>query len=305
MTIVVLGSINIDLVAEVPRLPSRGETLRSSRFYRVPGGKGANQAVAAARQGAAVRLVGRVGDDEFGRALIAGLRSEEIDIDGVAVDGSVPTGTALISVADGGENTIVTVGGANHAVGDDELRFLESVIDDAWILLVQLEIPLEVVREGVAIAGRAGVPVLLDPAPVTDLPDAMLTGVAWITPNVRETEVLTGIAPLTEVDAKLAAEALRGRGIAHVAITLGGEGCFYSGIEGSFAVAAPSVSVIDTVASGDAFNGSLAAALDSGDDVGSALRRACAAGALAATRPGAQPSLPTRADVDELLSRPS
>jgi ribokinase len=175
------------------------------------------------------------------------------------------------------------------------------MLSRASLFCVQLEIPMRVVERAVTLAREAGVAVMLDPAPVTALPDSLLTSVAWITPNALETEMLTGTAPLDEADARRAAEMLRARGVEHVAITRGAEGCFYSGPEGSFRVDAPSVDVVDTVASGDAFNGALAAAIAGGEDVGSALERACAAGALAATRPGAQPSLPTAADVDRLL----
>ena len=280
-----------------------GETLRGSSFDVVPGGKGANQAVAAARLGASVRMVGAVGDDDFGPGLIASLANAGVDTSGVTVDAGAPTGVASILVAESGENSIVTFGGANHRVGRTELLALDERLADASVLLVQLEIPAAVVQDAVRRAHARGVVVILDPAPVAPLPDDLLADVDWITPNVVETEAITGTAPLTETDASRAAKMLRDRGIDHVAITLGAEGCFYSGAEGSFRLESPSVDVVDTVAAGDAFNGALAAALDRTDDVGTALERACAAGALATASRGAQPSMPTAAEVDALLKR--
>jgi ribokinase len=301
MSIVVLGSLNMDLVVEAPRLPLAGETLRGTRFHLAPGGKGANQAVAAARQGARVAIVGCVGSDDFGPRLVASLNDADVDTGGVSIDPGAPTGVASIVVGANGENQIVTVGGANHRVGRADLHALDGHLADASMLLVQLEIPMDVVAAAVRRARARGVGVLLDPAPVAPLPDTLYADVEWITPNVVETQVLTGIAPLTESDARRAGECLRERGVEHVAITLGAEGCFYTGAEGSFRVAAPPVDAIDAVGAGDAFAGALAAALTGGEGVGTALERAVAAGALATTKRGAQPSLPTAADVDVLL----
>jgi len=301
--IFVFGSINIDLVVTAPRLPLAGETLRGTSFFTSPGGKGANQAVAAARLGAAVAIVGAVGDDDFGARLVASLADAGVDTSGIGIDPAAPTGVACIVVAATGENVIVTAGGANHRVGRGELHRLDERLPDASVLLVQLEIPVDVVAAAIRRAHARGVTVVLDPAPVTEVPDAVLTDVDWITPNVVETEALTGIAPLTETDARRAAGVLRDRGVDHVAITLGAEGCYYAGAEGSFRVDAPSVAVVDTVAAGDAFNGALAASLDAGADVTTALERAVAAGALATTKPGAQPSMPTGAEVDALIAR--
>ena len=303
MTIVVLGSINADLVVRAPRLPLAGETLRGTSFAVVPGGKGANQAVAAARHGATVSIVGAVGADDFGPRLVDALEQNRVDTSGVTVDPDAATGVASIVVSESGDNAIVTVGGANHRVGRTELRALDERLPDATVFLVQLEIPIAVVQDAVRRAHARGTVVVLDPAPVAALGDDLLADVDWITPNVIEAEVLTGIAPLDESDARRAAEMLRRRGVDHVVITLGAEGCVYSGAEGSFRVEPPSVDVVDTVAAGDAFNGTLAASLDRGDDVGTALERACAAGALATTRSGALPSMPTGAEVDALLAR--
>jgi ribokinase len=247
-------------------------------------------------------MVGSVGDDDFGPRLVDALTVAGVDASGVGVDQGAPTGIASIVVASDGDNAIVTFGGANHRVGQAELHRVDDRLPDASMLLVQLEIPMDVVAAAVRRARARGVVVLLDPAPVAALPETLFADIDWITPNVLETEVLTGIAPLTEADARRAGGVLRERGVEHVAITLGAEGCFYTGAEGSFRVAAPSVAVVDTVGAGDAFAGALAAALDAGADVGSALERAVAAGALATTKRGAQPSLPTREEVDALIA---
>lgn len=299
--IIVLGSINMDLVVEAPRLPKPGETLRGRAFHSGPGGKGANQAVAAALQGATTRLIGRVGADDFGDQLVKGIRASGVGVSGVNVDHDAPTGLALITVADDGEDAIVTVRGANANVGRDELDALERQLARAIVLMIQLEIPMQVVTTAAAMAREAGVIVVLDPAPAADLPSELLANVSWITPNETETEVLIGIVPSDDESAARAADVIRDRGVDRVAITLGSRGCFYSGPDGAFAVPAPKVRTIDSVGAGDAFNGALAAALLAGRSPAEMLRRACAAGAVATTRRGAQASLPTAAEMERAL----
>jgi ribokinase len=279
VTIVVLGSINVDLVVRTPHLPVAGETLRGGEFSTVIGGKGANQAVAAHRLGADVKLIGRVGDDDFGRRALASL---DVDTSGITVDPDAPTGVALITVAEDGSNTIVTAGGANHRIGDGELRTLEGALYGADFLLVQLEVPMRVVEAAVRMAQGASVPVMLDPAPYAPLPEAVLAGLDWITPN--------------EVEAGAFGD-LRAAGVRNVVVTRGADGCVHNG---ELRVAAPAVGAVDTVACGDAFNAALAVALSEGRPTEDALGFACAAGALTATKHGAQTSLPTRADVDRL-----
>jgi ribokinase len=301
MTVLVLGSINMDLVVETPRLPKAGETLRGRAFHSGPGGKGANQAVAAALQGATTRLIGRVGADDFGDQLVGSLRGYGIGVSGINIDHNAATGLALICVDDDGENTIVTVRGANGNVGRQELEILERLLARAIVFMVQLEIPLDVVGTAVAAAREAGVIVVLDPAPVTELPAKLLTNVSWITPNSTETEALTGIVPSDVEAAARAADALRTRGVSRVALKLGARGCFYSGPDGQLSVPAPEVRAVDSVGAGDAFNGALAAALVAGHSPAEILRRATAAGAIATTKRGAQPSLPTAAELDRVL----
>lgn len=301
MSVLVFGSINLDLVVEAPRLPQPGETLRGTAFHTSPGGKGANQAVAAARQGAPTRLIGRVGGDDFGEQLVEAIRAAGVRVSAINVDRDAPTGVALICVAETGENTIVTVKGANGNVGAEELGVLERIRLQSLVLLMQLEIPVPVATAAAESAREAGLIVILDPAPVTELPDALLANVSWITPNETETKELTGIDPSDTERAAQAGEILRARGVERVVLKLGSRGCAYVGPEGTISIASPEVNAIDTVGAGDAFNGALAAALIAGHDVEGALRRASAAGAIAATRRGALPSLPTRAEVEAAL----
>lgn len=288
----------MDLVIEAPRLPSSGETLKGASFRYTPGGKGANQAVASALQGAPTRLIGRVGGDDFGHQLLDGLRSNGVRVSSANVDLGASTGVALITVAATGENTIVTVGGANHRVGYDELSALSKALRTARVLLVQLEIPLDVVHAAVADARQAGVVVVLDPAPAAPLAAEFLRKVDWITPNATEAEVLTGIRIENDGDAVRAAEILGEMGVSNVVITLGPQGCYYSGPSAHEFIPAPAVDVVDTVAAGDAFNGTLAAGLVQDLDPLIVLRRACIAAAIACTRRGALESLPSAREVD-------
>jgi ribokinase len=298
MTVVVLGSINADVVLNVPTLPRPGETIRATQAATFPGGKGANQAVAASRMGAQTVLIGRVGDDASGRTTRASLETDGVDVTSVHIDPDVPTGTALITVAADGQNTIVTSGGANHRVGRRELDALRAALDHATVFVVQLEIPMDVVVEAVSLATTAGVLVMLDPAPVAPLTDPLLAQLSWITPNETEAHALTGVADPSE-----AARALHERGVANAVVTTGEHGCVVAGPDGALAsYAPPTVTAVDTVACGDAFTGALAAELAGGVAAADAIRSACAAGALAATRRGAQPSLPTLDEVRRLLS---
>jgi ribokinase len=287
--IVVVGSINEDIVLSTPRLPLPGETVRATAVATYPGGKGANQAVAAARMGATVELVGRVGRDAAGERVLEALRADGVGTSQITVDGGAPTGTALITVAEDGTNTIVTVGGANHRVGVPELRAYDELLVRAEIVLVQLEIPMEVVESVVIRADARGVPVILDPAPVRELSPDVLRCATWITPNEREAAELTGMGDHYE-----AAREVYGRGVENVALTRGDRGCLYVGLDGTYEIDAPQVDAIDTVACGDAFNGALAAALIEDVPPRLALLRAVTAGSEAATKRGAYPSLPER-----------
>lgn len=301
MSIVVFGSINMDLVASVPHLPQAGETLSGGGFATVPGGKGANQAVACARLGVPTAFVGRVGGDGFGSELRRGLEREGVGVDGLAVASDLPSGIAVITVDAKGENTIVVVAGANGAVGEADLAALERQIAGAKLLLIQLEVPLAAVQAAAAAARASGAMVVLDPAPAQPLPAALLRHVDIITPNESEAAALVGFALADDAAIARAAEALCELGAGCAIIKLGGRGAYM--LAGGRGVWLPAFAVdaVDTVAAGDAFNGALAAALSLGLPLETAARWGAAGGALATTRRGAQAAMPTRAELAALL----
>jgi ribokinase len=303
LRIVVVGSINMDLVARVPRLPRPGETVQGSTFSQMPGGKGANQAVAAALLGADVTMIGRVGDDVFGQQLVAALVGRGVRTEHVQITPNCPSGLALIGVEDCGQNVITLIGGANQRLFPTDVRAREVVIRDADALLVQLEVPQETVVAAVAIARKHGILTILDPAPAPPawLPDE-LYAVDLISPNQTEAEALTGIAVTTTADAVRAATALHGRGVRRVVIKLGDRGALASEIGGeAIQIPAMQVQVVDTTAAGDAFTAALAVALVEDRSLAEATRFACVAGSLATTRAGAQDAMPKRAEIEAIL----
>jgi ribokinase len=302
VAVVVFGSINMDLVVRTPRLPTPGETLTGHTFFTAPGGKGANQAVACARLGAPTRMVGRVGDDLFGEQLRASLRSFGVQDDGVLTTPG-PSGVALIAVDDTAENTIVIVPGANGAVSIADIPRLERALDGARALLLQLEVPIETVVAAARAAHTRGVTVILDPAPALPLPDELYALADIITPNEHEAATLTGIAVRDDQGAIAAARALIARGARRVAIKLGARGALTADTEGEQFWSSFTVTPVDTVAAGDAFNGGLAVALSEGRSFNEAIRWGLAAGALSVTRHGAQPSMPERNEVLTLLAQ--
>lgn len=300
MTIVVFGSINMDLVVRTPRLPAPGETLTGHTFFTAPGGKGANQAVACARLGALTRMVGRVGNDLFGEQLRISLRSAGVlDDDVLTTPG--PSGVALIAVDDAAENTIVIVPGANGAVSSEDIPRLEQALDGARVLLLQLETPLATVMAAARAARARGVTVILDPAPALPLPDELYALADMLTPNESEAAALTGIPVHDEQSAAAAARALLARGARTVIIKLGARGALVADANGARLWPAFTVTPVDTVAAGDAFNGGLAVALSEGRPFEEAIRWGLAAGALSVTKPGAQPSMPDRRELLALL----
>ena len=299
--VVVVGSTNTDLTMRVPRIPARGETILGHGFRTTGGGKGANQAVAAARAGGAVLFVSAVGADAFGERALKALREEGIDVDGVRQVPGVASGVALILVDDVGENSIAVAPGANHELTREDVEPLAHLLEPGDALLLQLEIPLDAVQAAVDLGRRRGARVILNPAPARALPNALLSGVSLITPNEGEAARLTGVR--IEGDAALAeaAEALRRGGVRDVLITLGPRGVFAS-LNGELERVPPfSVTAIDTTAAGDVFNGTLATALVEGQPVGSAIRFASAAAAISVTRAGAQASAPRRDEIEAFL----
>lgn len=304
MAIIVLGSINMDLVARVPRLPTAGETLLGQSLDTIPGGKGANQAVAAARLGAETRMIGRVGQDSFGPMLLNSLQSAGVATQEITVDTSTSSGTALIAVAQSGENQIIVVPGANGQVGETELNQLAAQIGPADILLLQFEVPLAVVMRAAAIAHQAGATVIVDPAPAyADLPASFYPHIHILTPNQIETEQLVDFPIIDDHSADQAIQILHQRGANTVILKLGGAGVRVGTPTNTFSVPAFSVHAVDTVAAGDAFNGGLAVALTEGKPMAEAVVWASAVAALSVTQSGAQSSLPRRARVETFLQQ--
>ncbi len=300
--IVVLGGINMDLVTYSDRFPGDGETVVGRRFVTYAGGKGANQAVAAARMGGRTAMVGRVGDDIFGPQLLEGMRQVGIDVSRVAVWPGETSGIAVISIDGSAQNRIVQVLGANATCAEAESARTIAAIADASVLMLQLEVPLEVSLAAARAARAAGTTVMLDPGPVRPFPEELLHLADIVTPNETEAEALVGF-PVNDLEAaeQAAGELLR-RGAGTAVVKMGAQGaCFatrdLSGFQPPFLVDA-----VDSVAAGDAFNGALAVSLAEGWSLGEAVRISCAAGALAVTTVGAQDSMPTREAVEALLS---
>jgi len=300
--IVVVGSINIDLVVKTDRLPLPGETLLGGHFQTHHGGKGANQAVAAARLGHPVSMIGRVGDDAFAKEFLDGLREAGVDHSAVAVSpGS--SGVAVILVAASGENSIVVDSGANALVTPADLDANIETIRSAGIVLAQLEIPLETMIHLAEICSRESVPLMLDPAPArNDLPAELLKNVAWFTPNETEAAAYTHLSPNAENPAT--AKALFDQGISGIVLKLGARGAYLATATGQTSAIAPfPVKAVDTTAAGDCFNGAFAVALLSGSSPEESARFAAAAAAISVTRAGAQPSMPTLPEVQALLDQ--
>jgi ribokinase len=300
MSVVVFGSINMDLVARTPHLPKPGETLTGHSFETVSGGKGANQAVAVARLGVPTEMVGRVGNDAFGLELLNSLKASGVRCDRVLTDSATHSGVAVIAVDDASENNIILIPGANGHVDESDIDRLQEVLPQAKVLMLQLEIPLPMVVAAAKAAKAVGVTVMLDPAPArSDLPDELYSLVDIITPNQIETSQLVGF-PVEDLNTAIeAAHTLHQRGIQIVITKLGKLGAFCITLTETFEIPIFPVKAIDTVAAGDAFNGGLAAALAEGLPLKEAARQASAVAALSVTRTGAQPSLPTRVELEE------
>lgn len=300
--VLVVGSLNMDLRIRTPRLPAPGETLTGSGFDTDGGGKGANQAVAAARQGARVAMLGAVGQDAHGAALLAALQADGIDTHAVERIAGTPSGTAAILLMPDGENSIVVIPGANHALTPERVRAQADRLRQARVVVAQLECPLDAVAEALAIAREAGAVTVLNAAPVQPLGDALLGQLDWLVVNEIEAAALAGMPVPGPAEARAVAEQLRRRGPRQVLVTLGAEGLVLAGPEGTLALPAPRVQAIDTTGAGDTVVGALAAALAAGRPLREALTRAQAAAALAVTRLGTQSAMPTAAEVDHLVA---
>ena len=299
MDILVFGSIGMDLTTYVPTLPRLGETLRGSAYIIGPGGKGNNQAVAAARLGAQTQFIGRVGDDPFGYEVIDAAAKEHVDVSQVIKDPKHDTCLAVISVDEKADNAIIIISGANMAMGLNDVERSKTSMDRVKVVMLQLEIPVLVSVAAAKIAKERGALVIFDPAPAFELPESSFQYIDVITPNEVETEAILGFYPKTKADAARAAKMLRDKGVGTAIIKMGALGAFYDSARGSGFVPAFKVNAIDTVAAGDAFNGGLAVALAEGKTLPEAVRWGAAAGAIATTRKGALPAMPYR---DELMA---
>ena len=295
--ILVIGSLNMDMAINAPRKPDMGETITGSGFMTSPGGKGANQAVAAARLGGNVSFLGCVGNDLFGMNLIKNLRDNNVHVDHIKVVENTPTGVAVITIVDG-DNYIILDSGANAVIRPEHILEFEDLIKYADVLILQLEIPLETVIAAVEIAKRNGTKVLLNPAPACKLSDELLSKVDIFTPNESECGIITGIRINTADSASKAVRYLRSKGIGQVAITLGGNGVVFNRGDEIVHKGVPSVKVVDTTAAGDSFSGALAVALSNQKSIDEAIEFACLVGTITVTRKGAQNSLPK---IDEII----
>ena len=299
--VTIVGSLNMDLIALSPRIPQPVETIIGKGFHTAPGGKGANQAVAAAHLGAQVSIIGRVGDDAFADSLLENLASAGVDHKFVTRDQENATGVALIVVDDNGENSIVVASGANMHLTPANVESAEKAIAAADVLLLQLEVPLETVTRAAELARAHQVTVVLNPAPARALPTELLSLVDFLIPNETETALLSGMPVASQVEIEAAAKSLRDLGVGNVILTLGERGALLTGAFQSEVYPSFKVNPVDTTAAGDAFLGGFAVALGEGKSLSDAILFGNAAGALATTRLGAQPSLPTRAEVEKLI----
>lgn len=295
--LLVLGSLNLDLVLQMPRMPAAGETLASDDSATFCGGKGANQAVACARMGASVAMLGRIGDDPSGQMLRDALAAEGIDVGGVLVTESCSSGTAVILLTPDGQNRILLVAGANAALSGVDIAAQAGAFDAARVLVCQLEVPLETIEAGIAMAAARGIPVVLNPAPARALPDALLAQVDYLVPNEPETAALTGIDVVDDASAEAAATALQARGVGCVVLTRGASGITIADAQGVRHLPALPADVVDTTAAGDSFIGGFATGLAEGLDVDAAAKLGLQVARICVGRAGAQASLPRR---DEL-----
>ncbi len=302
--ILVIGSINYDLVVYTQRHPVPGETILGDRFQTFPGGKGANQAIAAARLGADVQMIGRIGQDGFGEELLQNLQLNHVDTTHI-MKVPEPTGTALITVDAKGQNSIIVVPGANATLTRQDIDALKTTIQRTKVLVMQLEIPLDVVIHAIDIAYASGITILLNPAPATQIPIETLRKVTFLIPNESELALLSGIEINNFSDCRKAVSHLQSLGCNQIILTRGEHGAYYFYQDNQIFAPSFTVPVVDTTAAGDAFIGGLAVALADDLDLHIALLRASAAGALAVTKAGAQTSLPEKSALEEFLLKHS
>jgi ribokinase len=301
-SVLVIGSSNTDLIIKATRIPKPGETILGGEFARAAGGKGANQAVAAARAGGAVTFIARIGRDANGEAALAGFATDDIDVKHVVRDPTRPSGVALILVDQNGENSIAVASGANDKLSPADVLEAKDAFRRAQVVLLQLETPLSTVVASAKLAAVAGVRVVLNPAPARPLPAQLLKLIYLLTPNQSEAELLTGVTVSNKATAARAADKLLARGVQNVIITLGARGAFVAGKVSRHLMPGFKVAAVDATGAGDVFNGALVVALAEGRSLPEAARFASAAAAISVTRFGAQPSAPTRPEIEAVLA---
>lgn len=301
MSILVIGSFMMDQVASTPRAPKNGETIIGNKYSVFPGGKGANQAVAAARLGGEVIMAGKVGNDSYGKTFIDILEKEKIDTSLIEKDDKNSTGVGFITSEENGDNRIIVIPGANLEYTKEELSKVDDILDDVNILIIQLEMDISVMDTAIKKAVAKGVKVILNPAPGQELSDDMIGNVDILTPNETELEILTGTKVNDINDAINASKILLEKGAENIIVTLGSNGALIVNKEEVNHIKGFEVSIFDTVAAGDSFNGALAVAIDEGLNLKEAVQLANATGALTVTKEGAIPSLPYREEVNNML----
>jgi ribokinase len=299
--IYIIGSSNTDMVVKAERLPAPGETILGGTFLMNAGGKGANQAVAAARLGGNVSFIANLGNDLFGTQALEQFKREKIHTQFITLDAQHPSGVALINVDASGENCIAVAPGANGNLSPELLKSFITSLTPPALVLIQLEIPITTVEFIIQQCASQSIPVIVNPAPAHKISDDVLKLVSIITPNESEAELITGIPITDEYAVKKTAAFLHKKGINKVVLTLGKRGAYWSTGEGEGFVATPSVTTVDTTAAGDCFSGALAVALSENETLENAVKFACAAAAISVTRMGAQASMPTRKEVVEIL----
>lgn len=299
--VIVVGSLNIDLVVQVPRFPAPGETITGGDLQRYPGGKGANQAVAAAKHQISTAMIGKVGDDPYGEELLENLEHHQIDTTRVLREPDTPTGSALISITPEGENSIIVSPGANARLRAEDLQQAEELIAGASLMLLQLEVPLTTIAHAVRLGKKHGLRIILNPAPAVELPASVLEEIDILVPNQSELALLSGMEIDSIQAVETAAGALLDAGIPALIVTLGAEGAYLASEHAKAHLPSIDIRVVDSTAAGDAFIGGLAAAVIQGKSLDDAVQYANIAGALAVTKKGAQPSLPTAAEVKAVL----
>ena len=298
--IIVVGSINTDMVIGANKLPKPGETLIGHKFFMNSGGKGANQAVAAARMGGEVAMIANLGVDVFGDSAIAKLKEEGVNCEGITRDPDRPSGVAIINVDDTGENQIVVAPGANATLDTDLVSTALDRIPPSSIVLLQLEIPIESVVKAVEVCQQKGCRIMLDPAPAQALPESVYKGTYLLTPNRNEAELLSGILISDRGSVTCAAEKLLMSGVTNVAITLGSQGVFFANAENKQFLEATSVSAVDTTAAGDCFSGAVAAKLSQGCSLVEGIKSGILASSICVTRHGAQDAMPYSNEVNSV-----